>query len=57
MGTSSFRLMRVGGGYGAVLRDLWRRIVFGGGRYRALPVAGRPRRTGGLPPVREKLPP
>jgi dolichol-phosphate mannosyltransferase len=38
MGASSFRLMRVGGGYWRVLRRLWRRAVLGGGAYAALPL-------------------
>lgn len=36
MGTSSFRLARVGGGYWQVLRRLWRWRVFGSGPYSAL---------------------
>lgn len=48
MGASSFRLIRVGGGYGRVLADLWRRAVLGSGRYRDLPLAETPRRTGRL---------
>ncbi|MEP7065327.1 MAG: glycosyltransferase [Gemmatimonadota bacterium] len=38
MGTSSFRLVRVGGGYWRVLRRLVRRTTFGGGAYAALAV-------------------
>jgi len=38
MGSSSFRLMRVGGGYWRVLRRLWRRMRIGGGAYAALEV-------------------
>jgi dolichol-phosphate mannosyltransferase len=38
MGSSSFRLMRVGGGYWRVLRRLWRRVHVGGGAYAALTV-------------------
>jgi dolichol-phosphate mannosyltransferase len=38
MGASSFRLMRVGGGYWRVLRRLWRRVNLGGGAYAALGV-------------------
>ena len=38
MGASSFRLMRVGGGYWRVLRRLWRRVNLGGGAYAALAV-------------------
>ena len=38
MGSSSFRLMRVGGGYWRVLRRLWRRVNLGGGAYAALGV-------------------
>ncbi|HLB10418.1 MAG TPA: glycosyltransferase [Gemmatimonadaceae bacterium] len=37
MGSSSFRLISVGGGYWRVLRRLWRRATFGGGAYAALP--------------------
>jgi hypothetical protein len=44
MGTSSFRLMRVGGGYGGVLMHLWLR-AFGLGRYRSLVRAGDYRKT------------
>ena len=36
MGTSSFRLMRVGGGYWSVLIGLWLKHVFGTGPYRRL---------------------
>jgi dolichol-phosphate mannosyltransferase len=36
MGTSSFRLVRVGGGYGRVLWGLWLRRAFGKGPYRTL---------------------
>jgi glycosyltransferase involved in cell wall biosynthesis len=36
MGTSSFRLTRVGAGYWRVLYRIWRRNVFGGGPYAAL---------------------
>ncbi len=36
MGTSSFRLVRVGGGYWRVLRRLWLRAAFGMGAYRQL---------------------
>jgi glycosyltransferase involved in cell wall biosynthesis len=38
MGASSFRLMRVGGGYWRVLRRLWRRVNLGGGAYAGLAV-------------------
>jgi dolichol-phosphate mannosyltransferase len=38
MGSSSFRLMRVGGGYWRVLRRLMRRMRIGGGAYAGLPV-------------------
>jgi glycosyltransferase involved in cell wall biosynthesis len=38
MGSSSFRLMRVGGGYWRVLRRLWQRVNLGGGAYAALSV-------------------
>jgi dolichol-phosphate mannosyltransferase len=36
MGTSSFRLVRVGGGYWEVLVGLWLRYMFGIGPYREL---------------------
>jgi dolichol-phosphate mannosyltransferase len=36
MGTSSFRLVRVGGGYWRVLCRLWLKCVFGVGAYKAL---------------------
>ena len=36
MGTSSFRLMRVGGGYWEVLVGLWLYYAFGRGPYRGL---------------------
>jgi glycosyltransferase involved in cell wall biosynthesis len=36
MGTSSFRLVKVGGGYGRVLVDLWRGRVLGRGPYAKL---------------------
>jgi hypothetical protein len=45
MGTSSFRLVRVSGGYWQVLRRLWLRCVFGAGPYRALAVGGGVRQT------------
>lgn len=48
MGTSSFKLARVGGGYWRVLRDLWLWRRFGTGRYRALG------RTGKAPPELER---
>jgi len=38
MGTSSFRVFKVGGGYWRVLRGLWLRRFLGIGRYWALPV-------------------
>ncbi|MGI8546772.1 MAG: glycosyltransferase [Gemmatimonadaceae bacterium] len=38
MGASSFRLMRVGGGYWRVLARLWRRAALGSGAYRTLPM-------------------
>lgn len=37
MGSSSFRLLSVGGGYWRVLRRLWRRAALGGGAYASLP--------------------
>jgi hypothetical protein len=36
MGTSSFRLIQVGGGYWRVLLDIWLKRVFGAGPYRDL---------------------
>ena len=39
MGSSSFRLVKVGGGYWQVLWRLWRRDVLGGGPYRSLPAS------------------
>jgi dolichol-phosphate mannosyltransferase len=36
MGSSSFRLIRAGGGYWRVLVDIWLKQVFGTGRYRNL---------------------
>ena len=45
MGTSSFRLARVGGGYVQVLLHLWMKTVFGTGRYRSLIRAGDARGT------------
>lgn len=45
MGTSSFRLVRVGGGYGRVLMGLWLKVVFGVGPYRSLSRAGDARKT------------
>jgi hypothetical protein len=45
MGTSSFRLLRVGGGYWHVLWHLWVKCVFGAGRYGALPVGTGVRQT------------
>lgn len=45
MGTSSFRLVRVGGGYWRVLLDLWRWSAFGSGPYRGLPRVGPNRKT------------
>jgi dolichol-phosphate mannosyltransferase len=53
MGTSSFRLVRVGGGYWHVLFDLWLKTVFGRGPYRDLARVGEHRETWrdrGLPP-------
>jgi SAM-dependent methyltransferase len=38
MGSSSFRLVRVGGGYWRVLLRLWRRTTIGGGAYAEIPV-------------------
>ena len=44
MGASSFRLLKVGGGYWNVLWDLWLR-TFGLGAYRNLPVRGDHKKT------------
>lgn len=51
MGSSSFRLVRVGGGYWRVLGRSWQRLVFGTGAYRDLRLGSRPRRTDYLPPA------
>jgi dolichol-phosphate mannosyltransferase len=40
MGSSSFRLMRVGGGYWRVLFRLWLKKRFGTGPYRSLSKRG-----------------
>jgi glycosyltransferase involved in cell wall biosynthesis len=45
MGTSSFRLARVGGGYWRVLYRLWLKCVFDAGPYKSLPVAAGGRQT------------
>lgn len=45
MGTSSFRLVRVGGGYGGVLLGLWLKVALGRGPYRSLVRAGDARKT------------
>lgn len=45
MGASSFRLVKVGGGYWTVLWWLWLRAAFGIGRYKSLPRLGSARRT------------
>ena len=45
MGTSSFKLVKVGGGYGEVLLRLWLKVAFGAGPYRALVRAGDARKT------------
>lgn len=45
MGASSFRLVKVGGGYWRVLRRLWQREVLGKGAYRDLPIAARAPRS------------
>jgi glycosyltransferase involved in cell wall biosynthesis len=47
MGTSSFRLMKVGGGYWRVLLGLWLKTFFGVGPYRGL---GRRAAPGAAPP-------
>lgn len=58
MGSSSFRLVKVGGGYWQVLRRLWLRDVFGRGAYRALPVSPdrRPQRPTPTTPAAEPVP-
>ena len=38
MGTSSFRLAKVGGGYWRVLLHLWLKTAFGVGMYKTLPL-------------------
>jgi len=45
MGMSSFRLMRVGGGYWRVLYRLWLKCVFGIGTYRTLTLGKSVRQT------------
>jgi nucleoside-diphosphate-sugar epimerase/2-polyprenyl-3-methyl-5-hydroxy-6-metoxy-1,4-benzoquinol methylase len=54
MGTSSFKLVKVGGGYWRVLWDMVRRSLFKSGPYRDLPTAGTDRHTWreqGAPPA------
>jgi len=54
MGMSSFRLVKVGGGYWQVLWRLWLKAALGVGRYRTLERLGNSRRTqrdAGLPPT------
>ncbi len=51
MGSSSFRLVRVGGGYWRVLYRLWLRCVFKVGAYKALPLEGRVSHTDRAPNV------
>jgi dolichol-phosphate mannosyltransferase len=45
MGTSSFRLVKVGGGYWRVLWDLWLRAALNRGPYKDLPTLGSRRHT------------
>ncbi len=45
MGTSSFRLLHVSGGYWRVLYRLWLKCVFGVGTYKALPLGKGVRQT------------
>ena len=45
MGVSSFRLIRVGGGYWRVLGRLWLKNVLGSGAYKALPWGQTPNQT------------
>jgi hypothetical protein len=45
MGVSSFRLIRVGGGYWRVLLHAWLRCAFGTGHYRDLTSMGKARST------------
>ena len=45
MGSSSFRLVRVGGGYCRVLFDIWLECVFGSGPYKGIARKGRSRNT------------
>ncbi len=59
MGTSSFRLARVGGGYGRVLWRLWQRVALRRGPYASLPVAAMRTRSvtwrrGDAPPARAR---
>ena len=51
MGSSSFRLVRVGGGYWGVLLGLWLKAVFGRGPYRALARPGTRRKTSRGPDI------
>jgi dolichol-phosphate mannosyltransferase len=45
MGSSSFRLVRVGGGYCQVLFHIWQECVFGIGPYKGIARQGRSRNT------------
>ncbi|MGH7213205.1 MAG: glycosyltransferase [Tepidisphaeraceae bacterium] len=45
MGSSSFKLVKVGGGYWRVLWNLWLRCVLRTGSYKDLPTTGRARQT------------
>jgi len=45
MGTSSFRLVTVGGGYWRTLFNLWRKCMFNAGPYRTLPTKPASRKT------------
>ena len=45
MGTSSFRLVKIGGGYWSVLWNLWRKCGTGAGPYKGLPKHGSIRKT------------
>lgn len=59
MGTSSFKLAKVGGGYGRVLWNLWRRAVLKRGPYAGLQAVSDIRKTwrqDGVPPTNTMVP-
>jgi hypothetical protein len=45
MRTSSFKLVKVGGGYWRTLWNLWRKLMFGSGPYASLDTSRTVRRT------------